>query len=213
MKKPATKTKGRPKDLEKRCAIMEVAGKLFLEQGYTRTSVDTIAGKAGVSKFTVYSHFTDKEGLFKCLVTDKCQELAAGRNIEQLSQLPLGQALVKMADGYVKLMLDPEVLAFQRLMIADATDNPELMAMFYESGPRPTIQAYADIFRQFHDSGKLQIDDSWRAADHFLAMLRGIMHWRALFNVETRPGRSHIRKHIDDCVAVFMRAYAVKSIR
>jgi TetR/AcrR family transcriptional repressor of mexJK operon len=213
MKKIAAKTKGRPKDPEKRDAIMEVAGKLFLNQGYERTSVDTIADKAGVSKFTIYSHFNDKEGLFKCLVTDKCHELATGRNIDQLSQLPLHEALVRMADGYLKLMLDPDVLAFQRLMIADATNNPELMQMFYESGPKPTVQAYADIFKQFNDSGKLRIDDSWRAADHFLSMLRGIFHWRALFNVETQPGKTELRRHIDDCVAVFIRAYAAGDTR
>jgi TetR/AcrR family transcriptional repressor of mexJK operon len=209
MSNTETKTKGRPKDPDKRCAILEVAGKLFLEQGYERTSVDTIADKAGVSKFTVYSHFKDKAGLFTCLVTNKCQEYPLGGGLDQIRKMPLKQALTKMAEGYVSLMLNPDVLAFQRLMIADATNNPELTVLFYESGPKPTIQAAAEMFTEFHNAGKAHIEDSRQAADHFLSMLRGIYHWRALLNVDPMPTRNKLRKHIEDCVNTFMRAYAV----
>lgn len=208
MIKTKPRTKGRPKDPEKRANILDVAGRLFLEQGYERTSVDTIAGQAGVSKYTVYSHFKGKEGLFKCLVTDKCQEYAAGRKLDALRQLPMEEALTRLAEGYVALSLDPDVLAFQRLMITDSTNNPELMAMFYESGPRTTMQGVADLLAEFDRQGLLRIEDSWRAADHLLAMLRGLLHWKALLNVDPAPKKRQIRTHIQDCVAVFLRAYA-----
>ena len=210
MSKTKASPKGRPKDPEKRANIMEVAGRLFLEQGYNRTSVDTIAGEAGVSKYTVYSHFEGKEGLFKCLVSNKCQEYAAGWDVERLKQLPLEEALTRLAEGYTGLLLNPDVLAFQRLMIADAASNPELMAMFYDSGPRNTLKGVADILAEFDRLGLLRIADSRRAAEHFLSMLRGFIHWRALLNVEPHPGARKLRAHVRDCVAVFMRAYTVE---
>jgi TetR/AcrR family transcriptional regulator of autoinduction and epiphytic fitness len=40
----------------------------FLKHGYAGTSMDKVALSAGVSKATVYSHFQDKEGLFKVLI-------------------------------------------------------------------------------------------------------------------------------------------------
>src|ERR1041385_1502824 len=52
----------------KQRAIMDAARTLFLEQGYAGTSMDEVAGLAGVSKQTVYKHFTDKESLFRAIV-------------------------------------------------------------------------------------------------------------------------------------------------
>ena len=55
---------GRPKDPEKRNAILEAAMQLFPSRGYDGVSMDALAQAAGVSKLTVYSHFEDKEALF-----------------------------------------------------------------------------------------------------------------------------------------------------
>ena len=211
MQKNVIKTKGRPKDPEKRATIMEAAGKLFLEQGYEGTSLDAIAARAGVSKLTVYSHFNDKAGLFTCLVTCKCKEYATGNSLDELQQLPTELALTRLADNYMKLILNPDVLAFHRLMITDAGDNRELTALFYDSGPKVAIEDLAGFLAEFTRVGKLRIEDCWRAADHFLSMLRGYIYWRALLNIETQPKPLQLRKHLNDCVAVFMRAYATEN--
>ena len=65
---------GRPKDLEKRAAILEAGKRLFPRHGFDGTSMDAIAAEAGVSKLTVYSHFNDKETLFKSVIEAKCEE-------------------------------------------------------------------------------------------------------------------------------------------
>ena len=65
---------GRPKDLAKRQSILDAAKTLFLTKGYANTSMDAVAGLAGVSKLTVYSHFTDKETLFSSAIMSKCTE-------------------------------------------------------------------------------------------------------------------------------------------
>jgi TetR/AcrR family transcriptional repressor of mexJK operon len=65
---------GRPKDLAKRRAILDAAKNLFVRNGYASTSMDAVAAEAGVSKLTVYSHFTDKETLFSAAVVARCEE-------------------------------------------------------------------------------------------------------------------------------------------
>ena len=45
--------------------------RLFLRDGYARTSVDAIAAEAGVSKRTIYNHYGDKESLFLSVVSGK----------------------------------------------------------------------------------------------------------------------------------------------
>ena len=65
---------GRPKDLGKRAAILDVAKRLFSQNGFDGVSMDQIAAEAGVSKLTVYSHFGDKESLFSSAIRAKCEE-------------------------------------------------------------------------------------------------------------------------------------------
>lgn len=45
--------------------ILQAATSLFLEQGYEQTTVAEVAERAGVSRATVFWHFSDKEGLFR----------------------------------------------------------------------------------------------------------------------------------------------------
>jgi AcrR family transcriptional regulator len=47
-------TRGRPRDPQRRRAIVDAAMALIAEVGYDRTSIDAIAARAGVSKPTLY---------------------------------------------------------------------------------------------------------------------------------------------------------------
>jgi AcrR family transcriptional regulator len=49
--------------LETRKLIVDAAAALFLEQGYAATTIDAIAGAAGVAVSTVYAIFTNKRGI------------------------------------------------------------------------------------------------------------------------------------------------------
>jgi AcrR family transcriptional regulator len=55
---------------QKRTAIVAAALRLFLRDGFERTSVDAIAAEAGVSKRTIYNHYGDKESLFLSVIED-----------------------------------------------------------------------------------------------------------------------------------------------
>ncbi len=48
---------------KKRYYIVKAASELFLNKGYGSVSMDEIAGRAKVSKRTVYNHFSAKEVL------------------------------------------------------------------------------------------------------------------------------------------------------
>jgi hypothetical protein len=47
----------------KRDELLEIASRLFYEQGYHRTGVKQIIDEAGIAKGTFYSHFKSKEDL------------------------------------------------------------------------------------------------------------------------------------------------------
>ena len=43
--------------------LLEIAARLFYEQGYRAVGVDTIAAESGVGKMTLYRHFPSKDDL------------------------------------------------------------------------------------------------------------------------------------------------------
>lgn len=122
---PATSTKAEQ--------ILAGAMAVFLSSGYAGTSMDRVAAQAGVSKHTIYSHFTDKEGLFNALI----ERLVLRRfHIEFGCELPLDappeQVLRRLALILLKLREDPEYIAFFRLLVAESGRFPELAQLYYQ---------------------------------------------------------------------------------
>ena len=66
---------------QRRQAILEAAGTVFVRDGYERSRVDEIARRARVGKGTIYEHFGSKEDLF-------CSYLShlARQNIDAVTQ-------------------------------------------------------------------------------------------------------------------------------
>jgi AcrR family transcriptional regulator len=58
-------------------AVVAAARKLFGSRGFTATSIDDIAARAGVAKGAVYHHYASKEALFERVLDSVQAELAA----------------------------------------------------------------------------------------------------------------------------------------
>ncbi|MCU0729336.1 MAG: TetR/AcrR family transcriptional regulator [Sphingopyxis sp.] len=72
---PMPRAAGRPLDEGKRAAIVAAARDCFFEHGYSATSIEQIARRAGVSKVTVYNRFADKQALFVESVLLECSDM------------------------------------------------------------------------------------------------------------------------------------------
>ena len=149
--------------------IREAAARLFMSEGFERTSMDGIANAAGVSKQTIYSHFNNKDELFRGCVMTKTQEYELLVDAEQYPVLDDG--LRAMADGYLRLMSDDTAVAMWRLMVGEANIHPNVAKMFHETGPgasRGSLTAYL----QRHDD-ELEIDNYAEAASMFISLVAG----------------------------------------
>ena len=62
---------------EKPERILKAAGELFARYGFRRTSMDLVATEAGVAKPTIYTHFADKEALFRAVIEALCDSILA----------------------------------------------------------------------------------------------------------------------------------------
>ena len=199
--------RGRPKDLDKRDAILAAAKALFVEQGYAGTSMDRIAAAAGVSKLTLYSHYGHKEDLFQQCVIAKCQEHTPDAIYDPANRAPLRQRLMAIGIAFNQLVMSDEAIKFYRMMAAEARQTGKLGALFYAAGPQRTLEQFKLLLAAAARKGELRIGNRSRAANHFFCLLEGEHHMRAMIG-ERFPSARELRAHVADVVDLFLRAYA-----
>ena len=195
--------RGRPVSLEKREAILSAAAKLFASGGYA-VSMDEIAAEAGVSKQTLYGHFSNKETLFRAYAetwkAHYLEGLEAGRDPRQMLETIALRMLRKLTG-------DAAVLSHRRL-IEQSVHFPDLARLHDELGPQHSIRLVATHIRQMMDAKLLRDSDPQRAAEDFLALALGQLRVRRLFGGAAEPADSELQARAKHAVEVFMRAYA-----
>jgi len=198
---------GRPKDPAKREAILAAAQVLFLGNGYEGSSMEAIAAEAGVSKLTLYSHFKDKEALFCAAVKTTCETRLPRRLFQIEQDCNIEEVLLAIGSAFNELVNSPESIGLHRVMVAMATQNPELVKMFFDAGPQQLLCDLQQLFTRASALGLLEIDEPLRAAEHFCSLIKGAQHFRLLVGYAEAPADEEGALHVQDVVAVFMRAY------
>jgi TetR/AcrR family transcriptional regulator, mexJK operon transcriptional repressor len=200
--------RGRRKDPEKRDAILQAATRLFARQGYAGTSMDAIAREAGVSKLTLYSHFTAKDTLFSAAVVYACEAHAPPAWFDPSQREPLRERLIRIGRGFVDLVMDPEVINVYRMMTAEARSSSKLGKLFFTAGPQRTIEQFARLLTAAQENGELYVPDPHAAAGHYFCLLKGVCHLQVLMGSRAAPKPAERAAHVDATVALFLRAYA-----
>jgi TetR/AcrR family transcriptional repressor of mexJK operon len=204
-------TRGRPKSDKKRQQILDAAAQLFASQGYTNTSLETVAAAAGVSKQTIYSHFSSKQEVLREGVKRHCEsgKIAPG----QLdNSLPPREFLPLFAERFVSTVLNKGSLAMYRLCMSEGENHPEVGVSFFESGPRVVIEGLSEYLGAADSRGELAVDNPHVAASQFLFMVKGMPIDTALLNLPRLPFEIDVSDYIEQCCAMFLRAYAKQPI-
>lgn len=200
--------RGRPQarcDEETRAVILEAARQEFARSGFAATSIESVARRAGVSTKTLYRLFPDKKALFEAMVTDRLDRFVSvvtlraceGGNIE--AALP--DALLACAD----LVLDPEVIALQRLILADSDKFPEIPETFYIKAMRRSVAALAEWLLVQKKRGPIVLDDVEAAAGMLLGMLVFQPQRDMMFGHKPPPTRRELELRARTCSALFLR--------
>lgn len=185
------RTSARPHGrVDKQQAILAAAFTVFARSGYAQARVDQIAAEAGVAKATVYSHFGDKERVFREAVR-ALSEAASAANLAVIEALAepaedLAVTLRTVGGELVRCYCSPESRALRRLVCAEAGQFPDLTEMVDDVAAR-VGRALADRLARLALSGALRIDDPDMAAAQWAALLTGPLRSRYQFGVEAPP--------------------------
>ncbi|GAB2508195.1 TetR/AcrR family transcriptional regulator [Microbulbifer agarilyticus] len=206
--KDAPVSRGRPKDPAKRLAILNAAKDLFLALGFTGTSMDAVAAKAGVSKLTVYSHFSDKETLFCAAIEAKCGSQMPEEMFTLNAGAPLSDRLQAIGEAFLDMLYHDDSLQLMRLISAVGAQDQTMANLFYEAGPVRTRSEMIRFLDRAVELGLMQVPDPERASEVFFGMLQGgCTHIQIIIGCAEPPSREEIAQHVTEVVRVFMRAY------
>jgi TetR/AcrR family transcriptional regulator, mexJK operon transcriptional repressor len=165
-------TRGRPKDAGKREAILLAARDLFLAAGYGGVSMDNIAAGAGVSKATLYSHFADKDALYRAIVENKVQDYRLSDFSDRLTD-DIEADLQLIGESLQDLIYDEEAVIMLRMVIAEARQRSPLVELFDAAGPKKVFQRIVDYLasqKQKHHSWIGEPEDD---AELFTGLITG----------------------------------------
>ncbi len=192
----------------KRRQVVEAAARLFMAQGYGATSMEAIAREAGVSKATLYAYFPGKDALFAAIVGEACAREAEARPCcPGADEADLAGTLVALGEGYLSFLLRKEVLAIERVVMAEGPRFPELGRAFYESGPRRMIAWLAGWFSALQERGALRAGDPELAAEQFLSLLRSTAFLRHMLRLPPVPDAAEVARIAAAAADTFLRAW------
>jgi TetR/AcrR family transcriptional repressor of mexJK operon len=198
--------RGRPRDLEKRQAILDSAGALFLERGVTATTMEAIAERASVSKMTLYSHFPDKPVLLMSVFERNLKTIV-------LPELPEGSSasalalLTDFGERLVAYLTRPEIVRTLRVMAVSADDFPDLAAAFYAAGPATVLKEVARFLRVAQEKEGLDLADADLAAEQLVAAWLGVDQLKQSLGVSGPPSPGAISRRVRSATAAMLRGW------
>jgi AcrR family transcriptional regulator len=200
--------RGRPQarcDEDTRAVIMEAAHREFASYGYATTSMESVARRAGVSTKTLYRLIPTKAALFEAMITERIDRFASVIRLRACDGRDVKAALRGALIVCGELVLDGEVIALQRLILADSEKFPEIAETFYHKAIRRTERTLAVWLQAQHERGLIRIDDAEATAGMLLGMLVYQPQRAVLFARAAPPDREQLERRADAVAELFLR--------
>lgn len=194
----------------KRLSILEAATMIFCRDGFASASIETISAAAGVSRQTIYNHYSDKEKLFTAVVKDMTERANANlfATIAAFPERP-ADLEVELVDFATRLasncLCNRDCIALRKLIQAEGERYPELFAPWRALGPERAWAAIGARFAKLHHLGYLDIDDPDIAARQFQALVNADLYVGTLLG--DKPSEAQVRAAAVAAVRTFLKAY------
>jgi len=118
--------------------ILEAAEDLFSRHGFNAVSIQRIATQAGVSKATVFHHFTTKQELYITILKRACMDIGAMLQSLEKEPCTFVKPLRDFATVHLKNMFDQKSVS--RLILREMTDGD------MEQGRALAVEVFGEHF-------------------------------------------------------------------
>lgn len=199
---------GRPKDKHKQGAILDAAAELIVVHGFEGTSMDRVAKAAGVSKQTVYSHFKNKETLFREAVSYYSQKMISFDDLIACEHTPVEETLSQFAEAFVNLTMSAPSIAVNSLVVGPSKNSKKLAKIFYEAGPKVCKENLKRLLENWNKQKRLSVPDIHLATSQFIALLTGEAHYLTTLGLKTDFPDKEKQAHVKNSVSAFLKIYS-----
>lgn len=184
--------------------MLEQALTLFMTEGVAQTSMARIASVCGVSTRTIYERYSNKHALLIAAMKQMVeQDVLAMVKIEDLPNQSLQHVLTDVGRFILGRVLEPRMLSFFRIGVAEVSHLPELSRAMKAVGPERIHQMLADIFNFYTARGELSRQNFTQAAEAFCELLIAAPRTKALFGVLEADWDAE--QHLQFVVQLFLR--------
>jgi len=192
---------GRPAPDARMVQLLTAAKDTFTSKGFAATTMDDIAGAAGMSKKTLYKLFESKTELFRAMLLRSLPEIhfADDASRDAPPAVRLRNSLHKIAD----VATSPEEIALHRLIIGERHVSPGLGRMFAEVIMENGLDDVVDLLKTVRLDRRLEGLPLRFVAEMLLGSVFGHDHFRLLTEEGFRVNRRQLDKRIDLAIAMF----------
>jgi TetR/AcrR family transcriptional repressor of mexJK operon len=185
--------------------LLAAAKETFTSKGFAATTMDDIAGAAGMSKKTLYKLFESKTELFRAMLLGSLPEAHfANPPLEGSPTTRLRTSLRRIAD----VALAPGEIALHRLIIGERQASPDLGRMFAEVIMETGSDDLAGLLRTVRLDPRLEGLPLRLVAEMLLGAVFSHDHFRLLTDDRFRLNRRLLERRIDLAISMFCAAEA-----
>lgn len=155
---------------ETRDKILQTAYRLFLQKGYTATSMRQVAEETGIGKATIYHHFPDKEAIAMALLEKTGAHMDESLQLVRAENDPRERIRVAVTTNFKFLLEFAEIMQIVRREVAGGRDQMQagFVKFFGES-----IVLLTEAVRRGTEKGIFRPVDPARAARTLMTMITG----------------------------------------
>jgi AcrR family transcriptional regulator len=153
-----------------RDTILQVARRLFVQQGYTATSMRQVAEEAGIGKATIYHHFPDKQTIVMAILEKNIGQMDEALKIVQAEADPHRriQVAAEISIGFLFESAD-----IQQIVRREVPAGRDRIQSGFVAFLKEYMALLADAIQRGIEQGIFRPVDPKRAARVFMTMIQG----------------------------------------
>jgi len=191
----------------KRTEILQAALETFRREGFHAASMDLIAERASVSKRTLYNHFPSKDALFDTVIDGCWQRFVRPEDPAFDPNILVHERLAALARSRMNVLLDPELLAIFRMVLAESMRMPDLGRAYRRDQPHLELLGVKDLLQDEVSRGRLFIEDVDLAATHFWGLVFEGLFWPVVLLLQGPTGPTERDRIISEGITTFLARY------
>ncbi|MET0971645.1 MAG: helix-turn-helix domain-containing protein [Tardiphaga sp.] len=174
--------------------LLRAAKTTFAQKGFAATTMDDVAGAAGMSKKTLYKLFVSKSELFRAMLLSSLPQVRFGDIPDEGSTIDrLRLSLQRIAD----IALAPEEIALHRLIIGERLLSPDFAGIFSEVIFDMGAKGVVDALKHVELKSELRELPLKQVAEILLGIVFTNDHFRLMADSGYQLNRRLLNKRVD----------------